>query len=613
MSTRKLSPGLKGQTQRERASHGLVSTIMVTSLGTHITAEDALPSIISSFRKSEQGQCAINTQKVNLGHRIESKKGLFTFFVNTPEASNIMKAKIQGADINIILVDKKINNEICDLISQTKQDNLIFLSCLRDVPSEIKKDVKKTFGKAKIYGLNEISRVLENKTVLNRKRYTRPHFFPDTIEHQEERLFKITGSVDKGFVSPQLLINGFMSGRIRQVSAHGKVLDISGLAMLTKEDLYQKKKDDEEEMTDLLTTLRIKDSQINDQPEYSDDSIGCINVEETQEEDDEEEEDSEDDSENYADLEGMAGDEDLCDVDSDDLMGYTTLEKENIKKDLVNKYKGFKGLRSINMGLHKKENCKENETLKVFRTQNLPEYYKNLSFIGSERVRRRILSKKSPIPVQTPLEIIIEISEEHMQSFESAIMSGFLSIHGLFDYEGALTVCALSFQTKETISIHDNNLVFDFGFTCTAPSSCVMGNGVEVVKCKTEGTSGTVCFVGPLILTSDKIAIYKGDRCVGSALHATRKDPILIRTVVFKGIPAKILRRSCIVSKMFHSREEVKYFKGIKLYSSMKKEGHIKRPLGESGLMKCYFFPPVKHGEKIYMELARRVFISPEN
>ncbi|OAG33368.1 hypothetical protein NEIG_00923 [Nematocida sp. ERTm5] len=607
MATHKLSPGLKGLTQKERATSGLVSTVMITALGTRISAEDALPSILSSFRKSEEGERVINTEKMHLGHRVVCKKGIFTFFVNSPDSSMQMKNKMHGADINIILVDKKMNDEISDLISQTKQDNLVFLSCIRDTPAEIKKEVKKTFGKTKVYTLNEIARVLQNKTVLNRKRYSRPHFFPDTIQRVGERMFKITGAVDKGFVSRQVLINGGITGKIQEISVNGKPLDISSLAVLTREEIYQKKKDQEEEMTDLLSTLKITENQINDQPEYSDDSIGCINVEETQEE----EEDSEEMSENYSDLEGEE-EEGSCEIDSDDLAGYSALEKENIKKELVHKYKDFKGFRTINMGLHKKANEKENESLRVFRSQNLPEYYQRLSFIGSERVRRKLLSKKSPVPVSTPLEIVLEISEKHMPAFADAVESRFLSVHGLFDYEGAMTICALSFQTKEAISIYDSSLSFDYGFMCTTPSSCVLGNGTEIVKCKTEGTTGTACFLGPLILTDDKIAIYKEGRCVGSAVYATRKDPILIRTVVFKGIPAKILRRSCVVSKMFHSREEVNYFKGIKLYSSLKKEGHIKRALGENGLMKCYFFPPVKHGEKIYMELARRVFITPD-
>ncbi|KAH9387070.1 pre-rRNA-processing protein TSR1 [Nematocida major] len=607
MAIRKASPGLKGQTQKERAAAGLVSTIVVTSMGTCVGAEDVLPSILTSIGKREVDEERINSQKTYIGSRVSTKKGTFMLLANAPDAPHAMKARMQGADINIVLVDKEINNDVSNLIGQTKQDNLIFLSCLRAASADIKKSIKKTFGKTKVYTLNEIGRVLESKTVLNRKRHTRPHFLPDTLEQLGERLFKITGAVDKGFVSGRILINGSIIAQIREILVDGKPLDISGLAPLTKEDIYQKKKEEGDAMADIISHLRISENNINDQPEYSDDSLGCVNLEET-----EEEKDSEDESEDYADLEEVEYEESSCEVNSDDLVGYGALGSENKKKELIQKYKGFKGFKTINLGLHKKASDRENETIKVFRTQNLPEYYTQLSFIGSERARRKILAKKSPVPVRTPFELTFEVDPASMEAFGACMLSGQLSVHGLFDYEGSPTICTLGFSAKETISMYNRNLFFDFGFFHSMPGTLVFGNGTEVVKCKTEGTTGTICFIGPLVLTDDKIAISLDGRTVGSALHAIRKDPIIIKTVVFRGVPVKIQKRSCVIGKMFRTREEVKYFKDIKLYSSLKKEGHIKKPLGEKGLMKCYFFPPIKHGEKVYMELARRVFITPD-
>lgn len=605
MGTRKISLGLKGQTQKERAAAGLVSTVVVTSMGLSIAAEDVLPSILASFKNQELEENRINSQKIELGQKVITRKGAFVFFANTPTSKPFMKTRVHGADINIILVDNGIDAEIENLVSQTKQDNLVFLSCLKTPSAEIRKEVKKTFGKSKVYTLKEIGRVLESKTVLNRKRHTRPHFFPDTIEQVGERLFKVTGTVDKGFVSTCILINGCIFGKIRDISVNAKRLDISPLALLTKEEIYGKKKDEDEAVTEVFSHLKITENSINDLPEYSDDSLGCINIEETEEETEEES------SEDYENLEEIENEDESSEIKSDDLVGYGPLEKEK-KEEFIARYKEFKGFKTINLGLHKKATDKENQSIKVFRTQNLPEYYKNLSFISSERARKKILAKKSPLPVHTSFELVFEIGEEGIEQLKQSILSGFLSIHGLFDYEGTMTICTLAFNTKENISIYNKDLVFDFGFVSAAPDTVVLGNGSEIVKCKTEGTTGTVCFIGPLVLTDNKVFISRGDRYVGTAVHAMQKDPIIIRTVVFKGIPAKIRKRSCIVAKMFRSREEVKYFKNIKLYSSLKKEGHIKKPLGEKGLMKCYFFPPVKHGEKIYMELARRVFITPD-
>lgn len=611
MATQKVSPGLKGKTQRERSEAGLVSTVVITSMGRHIAPEDALPHIVGAFRKTEITEMNVNTQKAYMGTRVACKKGTFVFFLNEKQDRNKAKTKIQGADINIILVDKEIDRETEEMVSQTKQDNLLFLSCIKNISSDIKKEVKKSFGKSKIYGLGEIGRVLENKTVLNRKRHTRPHFLADSIERVGERLFKVTGSLDKGFVSEKIMINGSVFGHIREVYAKGSPLDISSLALLTKEEMYHNKKEEKvDPATEMVSSLRITDRCINDQEEYSDDSLGRISQEEVPEETEEEE----GSSENYQDIEEMSYEEDSEEVyseeiHSEDLVGYEALEKVNKKKELIKKYKGFKGFKTINLGMHKQ--AEDNASIKVFRTQNLPEYYTSLSFLGSERARKKILSKKSPIPIHTPIEVVFEVEESLLGVLESEFSTGCLSVFGLFDYEGLSTIATLSFSTKETISIYNKNLSFNYGFFCTTPSTFILGNGTEIVKCKTEGTSGTVCFIAPLVLTDDKIFISRDGSHIGVATQALRKDPILIRTVVFRGIPAKIHKRSCIVAKMFYTREEVKYFKDIKLYSSKKKEGHIKKPLGEKGLMKCYFFPPVKHGEKIYMELARRVFINP--
>ncbi|KAI5189488.1 pre-rRNA-processing protein TSR1 [Nematocida minor] len=610
MATRKISPGLKGKTQRERAAAGLVSTVVVTAMGMHISAEDSLPSIIAAFRKNEISENSINSEKRYLGHRVACRKGTFAFFANTPGHANVMKTKMQGADINIILVDNQINEAVDELISHTKQDNLLFLSCIRDVPSDIKKEIKKSFGKTKVYTLNEIGRVLENKTVLNRKRHTRPHFIADAIEKVGEKSFKVSGAVDKGFVSTRVIINGCVFAQIKEVLVQDRPLDISSLALLTKEEIYHQKKETEEGAdlaSGVMSGLRISENNINDQPEYSDDSLGCINLEESEEEGSEEAQGS---SDNYQDVEDMEYEDLSSEIESEDLVGYEALERTKKREELNNKYKGFKGFKTINLGMHKQ--AQDNASIKVFRSQNLPEYYSNLSFVGSERARKKILAKKSPVPVHTPIEVVFEVEEGYQELFNNAVESGCLSIHGLFDYEGLPTICTLSFNTKETISMYNKDLSFDYGFFYTTPQTVVLGNGSEIVKCKTEGTSGTACFIGPLVLTDDKIFVYRDTGYVGTATQALRKDPIIIRTVVFRGIPAKIHKRSCIVAKMFHTREEVKYFKDIKLYSSKKKEGHIKKPLGEKGLMKCYFFPPVKHGEKIYMELARRVFINPE-
>ncbi|OAG32180.1 pre-rRNA-processing protein TSR1 [Nematocida displodere] len=612
MARRGKRDGLKGQTQKERTSAGIVSSVVVTSLGMHICAADVIPTLVSAFRKTETDESSINSSQAFLGSRVATKKGAFFFLPNVSGDTAIQRMRISAADTNIIVLDKEINPYAENLLRQTRQDNLLFLSCIKDVSGETKKYVKKMFGKQKIYSLTDIGRVLESKTVLNKKRHSRPLMIADSIAQVDSQTVVLTGSLDRGFASHTVLLNGMIQGKITAISTEAGPVDIRALKALTAEEIYgQEPSKHEKAVVDIFNQIRI-----NDNPEeYSDDSLGCINDPETDTDSDQDTENLENlSSDNIEGLENEEGgqsdeeDNEMSEMsDISDISEYETLEASTKKEELTNRYKGFKGFRTINIGEHRQ--AKENEQMKLFRTQNLPPYYKDLSFIGSERARKKILAKKSPVPVRTPLTITV-VFAGGVPALEELVQDGFCCVSGLFDYEGLPSICTLSFNSTESIVPEESpRLLVDYGFMSVVPETLVVGNGTEIIKTKRESASGTLCFIAPLILTEEKVLLVKDSVLIGTGVQSLRKDPILVKTVIFKGTPIKINKRSCVVGRMFRSRAEVKYFKDIKLYSSKRKEGHIKKALGEKGLMKCYFCPAIKHGEKIYMELARRVFI----
>ncbi|KAI5181136.1 pre-rRNA-processing protein TSR1 [Nematocida sp. AWRm80] len=619
---------IKGQSQKERGAKKIVSTVMITSIGGQVNAVDALHAITSKFRKAEVEEKGRIAQKRYLGQRITTRKGTFCFLTNQQNTLPTMRLKISSADRNIIVFDTQIDPAAVEIVKQTRQSNLMFLSMVANVSTGLKKEIKQLFGKQKIYTLREITRVLESKQTLNRKRQTRPVMVVDSLEPVSEREIKITGTLDKGFVSKRVLVNGMYPARIKSISTTETEVPMTKLSTLRKEDLYSTTQINkaEENLMEMMSTVKINETTeyFNDQEEYSDDQLGQINnqsedtenlqnSEEDSEEDSTEEasleEDTEEDSSNIEGLEDQIGtllsDEEISEYEA---LRPADATDEN-KESPSNRYHGFKGFRSINLGMHR--SVKDNEEIRRFRTQNLPDYYKDLNFISSERIRRQILAKKSSVPTNTPLEIVLEL-ETDINSFVSQLDDDFFCVTGLFDYEGLPTITVLSFQSSVPVSIQaQSEITFDFGFAFTCPKNIVIGNGTEIIKARKESTSGTICFISPLILTDDKIQLISRNTIIGTGTHVIRKDPVIIKTVTFKGMPIKIHKRSCIVGRMFRNRADVQYFRNIKLYSSDKKEGRIKKPLGEHGLMKCYFCPPVKHSEKVYMELARRVFINP--
>lgn len=65
---------------------------------------------------------------------------------------------------------------------------------------------------------------------------------------------------------------------------------------------------------------------------------------------------------------------------------------------------------------------------------------------------------------------------------------------------------------------------------------------------------------------------------------------IIQLSVSFLGHPLKIYKRSAVIRFMFFNREDIIYFKPIKLRTKMGRAGHIKEPLGKYKMTEKLFF-----------------------
>lgn len=59
---------------------------------------------------------------------------------------------------------------------------------------------------------------------------------------------------------------------------------------------------------------------------------------------------------------------------------------------------------------------------------------------------------------------------------------------------------------------------------------------------------------------------------------------------------------------MFHNKEDIEYFKPVKLRTRCGRLGHIKESLGTHGHMKCVFDGQLKSFDTVFMYLYKRVF-----
>jgi len=91
-------------------------------------------------------------------------------------------------------------------------------------------------------------------------------------------------------------------------------------------------------------------------------------------------------------------------------------------------------------------------------------------------------------------------------------------------------------------------------------------------------------------------------------LLSCNPDRIVLKRVVLSGHPMRINRKSATIRYMFFYKEDVEYFKPVKLRTKCGRMGHIKESLGTHGHMKCYFDGQLRSYDTAFMYLYKRVF-----
>lgn len=91
-------------------------------------------------------------------------------------------------------------------------------------------------------------------------------------------------------------------------------------------------------------------------------------------------------------------------------------------------------------------------------------------------------------------------------------------------------------------------------------------------------------------------------------LLSCNPDRVVLKRVVLSGHPMRINRKSATIRYMLFNKQDVDYFKPIKLRTKCGRLGHIKESLGTHGHMKCIFDGQLKSYDTVFLYLYKRVF-----
>ncbi|KAI4291225.1 pre-rRNA-processing protein TSR1 [Pancytospora philotis] len=254
--------------------------------------------------------------------------------------------------------------------------------------------------------------------------------------------------------------------------------------------------------------------------------------------------------------------------------------------DLISKYSDYRGIMNL-------ATC-------TFKDQEKPEYYKDLVFMKNIKyVQNNLVKNTSAVPSHTYVHLKVRTN--------GGAPTGPVVVFNLFEYETRNTIHNYDFSDSKPLP---KEIVVDNGYRIYRASTILTRNlRHNVFKEERDLTHGVVSFMGPFSFFASAASVINDDGSVIKLLNGESKDRIFFDCQVLRGRPIKIYKRYCIIKGMFYSREQVEYFRNIRVDAKNDNKGFIKKPMGMHGLFKAYFNHPIKHDDAITMPLYKRMFL----
>lgn len=125
----------------------------------------------------------------------------------------------------------------------------------------------------------------------------------------------------------------------------------------------------------------------------------------------------------------------------------------------------------------------------------------------------------------------------------------------------------------------------------------------------------TASFFAPITFKPAPVLVFKENKFTGSlefVANGSIMDPdpdlILLKRIVLTGDIHRCHKRQAVIRFMFHSPDDVRWFKPVELKTEQGRHGVIKEPMGTHGYMKCLFDETLRQNDTVMMTLYKRIF-----
>lgn len=224
--------------------------------------------------------------------------------------------------------------------------------------------------------------------------------------------------------------------------------------------------------------------------------------------------------------------------------------------------------------------------------------------------------------VPSGVYVTIYIQDVPLAAYHARVQAGPLVMGALLKHENRLSVLNFSIQRASTFTDplkSKEELVFHSGFRRFAAKPVYSDQSLKSDQhlfhrflpqsgWAVASVYGPVTFQPASVLVFRENALVPHELVASGTLMNVNPDRVVLKRVVITGTPVKVKKRKAVVRYMFHSPEDIRWFKPVELSTKHGMTGHIKESLGTHGDFKAVFNKPIKQHDTVCLYLYKRVY-----